>query len=323
MKELPVAKRYTLAITLLNHQYARVLDNLAEMFIKQIQQLHHRSKSALAQYRVEQQSNTDGLIATLRDLMLAYQSEGDTAQRFAALATVVGEQGQTLLEQCEAHLTYEGNNHFPLFQKFYKSHRATLFRLLEILPLRSSTQDSSVTEAVAFIQAQRTGRSLWVSTLKTEATGTPEEHTVPLLDLSWIEGKWWFLVTGHRHRTPYPRQIHRRHFEACVFSQVRLELKSGDLYIEGSDAYGDYYSQLISWEDYQTTVADYGQLVNLPVEGQAFVNHVQQWLELQTQTTDQAFPANTEVVYKKERLVIHRRKLQPPKGLPKLKALIS
>ncbi|MGI0484872.1 DUF4158 domain-containing protein [Pantanalinema rosaneae CENA516] len=159
MKELPVAKRYTLAIALLNQQYARVLDDLTEMFIKQMQQLHHRSKAALAQYRVEQQSNTDELIATLRDLVLAYHSEGDIAQRFAAITTVVGDQSQTLLEQCEAHLTYEGNNHLPLFQKFYKSHRATLFRLLEILPLRSSTQDSRLVEAVAFIQSQLQNRT--------------------------------------------------------------------------------------------------------------------------------------------------------------------
>lgn len=221
MKELPAPKRYTLAIALLNQQYARVLDDLTEMFIKQMQQLHHRSKAALAQYRVEQQSNTDELIATLRDVVLAYQSEGDIPQRFAAIATVVGEQSQTLLEQCDAHLTYEGNNHFPLFQKFYKSHRATLFRLLEILSLRSSTQDSSLMEAVALIQSQRTGRSPWMSIVKTTAAGTPKEHTVPLLDFSWIDGKWWWLVTGQRHRTPYPSQIHRRHFEACVFSQVQ------------------------------------------------------------------------------------------------------
>ena len=323
LKALPSPKRYTLASTLLNHQYARALDDLAEMFIKQMQQLHHRSKAALAQYRVAQQSNSDLLIATLRDLMVAYQSEGEIPQRFAAIETVVGAQSQTLLEQCEAHLTYEGNNHFPFFQKFYKSHRATLFRLLEMLPLRSSTQDDSLIEAIAFIQAQRTGRSPWVATVKQEATETPEAQAVPLLDLSWIEGKWWFLVTGQRHRTPYPSQIHRRHFEACVLSQVRLELKAGDLYIDGSDAYGDYYSQLITWEDYQANVANYGQLVNLPVEGPAFVNHVQQWLSLQTQTTDQAFPTNTEVAYKNDRLVIHRRKPQPPKGLAKLKVLIS
>ncbi|MBW4475173.1 MAG: DUF4158 domain-containing protein [Stenomitos rutilans HA7619-LM2] len=76
MKALPMAKRYTLAITLLNQQYARVLDDLAEMFIKQLQQLHHRSKAALAQYRVEQQSNTDGLIATLRDLVVRQRMVG-------------------------------------------------------------------------------------------------------------------------------------------------------------------------------------------------------------------------------------------------------
>jgi TnpA family transposase len=323
MKALPRPKRYTLAITLLNAQYTQALDDLAEMFIKQMQQLHQRSQTALAEYRRAQQSNTDELIATLRDVIAAYQSEGDIPQRFAAISTVIEAHSQALMEQCEAHLTYEGNNYLPLLQKVYKSHRATLFRLLAVLPLRSSTQDASLTAAVAFIQAHRTGRSLWVATVKTAAQGTPEESAVPLLDLSWIDGKWWFLVTGQRQRTPYPSQIHRRHFEACVFSQVRLELKSGDLYIEGSAAYGDYYSQLIDWEEYHATVEDYGQLVNLPVQGQAFVQHVQQGLELQAQTTDQAFPANTAVNYQKDRLVIHRRQPQPPRGLAKLKTLIS
>jgi len=29
-----------------------------------------------------------------------------------------------------------------------------------------------------------------------------------------------------------------------------LELKSGDLFIEGSEKYGDYREQLISWDEY-------------------------------------------------------------------------
>ena len=47
-----------------------------------------------------------------------------------------------------------------------------------------------------------------------------------------------------------PESVNRRHFEVCIFSHILLELKSGDLYIEGSSDYGDYYSQLIDWEQY-------------------------------------------------------------------------
>ena len=41
----------------------------------------------------------------------------------------------------------------------------------------------------------------------------------------------------------------RRHLEACVFSCLARELKSGDLSVEGSDEYADYREQLLSWEE--------------------------------------------------------------------------
>jgi hypothetical protein len=52
-----------------------------------------------------------------------------------------------------------------------------------------------------------------------------------------------------------------------------LELKAGDLYIEGSAEYGDYYSQLISWEEYNAALPEYGQQVELPTEPKALVAH--------------------------------------------------
>jgi len=43
--------------------------------------------------------------------------------------------------------------------------------------------------------------------------------------------------------------VNRYHFEACVFSQLILELKAGDLCIVGSDAFADYREQLADWEN--------------------------------------------------------------------------
>jgi len=60
--------------------------------------------------------------------------------------------------------------------------------------------------------------------------------------------------------------LDRRHFEVCVFSQVMWELKSGDLCIEGSDKFADYREQLISWKEYEETIAAYGEQVELPVD---------------------------------------------------------
>ena len=323
MKPLDRDKRNSLAVALLQAQYARTLDDLAEMFIRQMQQMHHRGKDALVQYRTETQNRTDELVTTLRDVVRAYQTEDEVPQRFAAIETILGERSQTLLDECEAHLAYTGNNYFPLLQNFYKSQRATLFRLLEVLPLFSSTQDTSLTEAIAFILEHRGSRHSWISVLQIQHPGTPDEQRVQLLALDWMPQKWWDVVTGQSKRKLYPATIHRRHFEVCVFSHILLGLKSGDLYIEGSWEFGDYGKQLISWEEYKATVTEYGAQLHLPTEPKAFVAAVCKWLETTATATDQRFPQNVDVDYKKDRLVIRKPQKTVVTGLAQLKTLIA
>jgi hypothetical protein len=69
MKQMSALKRYTLAVALLDAQYAQTLDDLAEMFIRQMQQMHYRGKQALAVLRQDTQARTDDLIATLREIV--------------------------------------------------------------------------------------------------------------------------------------------------------------------------------------------------------------------------------------------------------------
>jgi hypothetical protein len=280
-------------------------------------------KEALAQYRTDSQQRTDELVTTLRDIVVAYQTEAEVEQRFTAIETVIGNRSQEVLEYCEAHIAYVGNNYFPFLQKFYKSHRATLFQFLSVVPLHSSTQDNSLQEAIEFIKAHRGSRRPWLPIIQIENQGTPEEHQIQLLNLSWIPYKWWYLLTGQRRRDPYPFQINRQYFELCVFSHILLELKSGDLYIQNSYEFGDYYSQLISWSEYNVMVAEYGSLVNLPTDNKKFVAHVKQWLESTAKATDQSFPSNADVNYKNDRLVIRRPKKSAPRGLANLEALIA
>jgi hypothetical protein len=75
-----------------------------------------------------------------------------------------------------------------------------------------------------------------------------------------------------------------------VFSQILWDLKSGDLYIEGSDQYSDYREELISWEEYAQQVSGYGKLVGLPTEGQAFVNYLRDWLHARIKQTNESLP---------------------------------
>ena len=63
---------------------------------------------------------------------------------------LIAPQREELLEACEAHLAHAGSNFFPFIWRAFKSHRATVFGLLDALPLRTTSQDTSVEEALRF-----------------------------------------------------------------------------------------------------------------------------------------------------------------------------
>ncbi|HEY9641541.1 MAG TPA: Tn3 family transposase [Coleofasciculaceae cyanobacterium] len=320
MKEVERHKRYTLAAVLLKTQYAQTLDDLSEMFIRQMQQLHQKGQEALALYRLQNQFTTDTLITTLRDIVSAFRSEGTIEQRLKAIAEVIGDKAEMLLHQCETLLHYTDHNYYSFLQNFYKGHRSVLFRLLEALPVYSSTQEKALEGAIQFLRNHRDTRTPMLSTILEQGD---DIEPAKRLDLNWIPQKWWHLVTGQRSRATVPPEIHRRHFEVCIFSQMMWELKSGDLYVEGSHEYDDYYGQLLDWQTCQKELQAYSVQVNLPTEPVALVKHTQQWLTQTAQETDHRFPGNVNVDFEKDRLVIRKAKRKEPKGLSELTTLIT
>jgi hypothetical protein len=61
---------------------------------------------------------------------------------------------EELLEACEAHLAHAGSNYFPFVWRAYKSHRASLFGLLNAFTVRSTSQDTSTEEALRFLHTR-------------------------------------------------------------------------------------------------------------------------------------------------------------------------
>ena len=87
----------------------------------------------------------------------------------------------------------------------------------------------------------------------------------------------------------------RRYFEICLFTQVVNELKSGDLCIPGSEEYGDYRDQLVSWEEYGRDVAGYAEQAGVPADATAFVAGLKARLAATASAADRAFPDNEHV----------------------------
>ena len=260
------------------------------------------------------------LIALLRKTVLACRDGSDRDARLGAVEGLLLPEAEAILAQCEAHAALAGNNYLPLLARFYKGQRAAFLRFLEHATPITTSQDRSVEEAIAFLLARRNHRHPKLSiVLEAAREGVPRR----LLDLAFVGEKWWPLLTGQVNREPALTEVDRRYFEICLFTQVVNELKSGDLCIPGSEEYGDYRDQLISWEDYRRDVAAYAEQAGVPADAGAFVIGLKARLNETAAAIDRAFPENEHVEIVGGEPVIKRLHAKEDAGTEHLEHLLK
>jgi TnpA family transposase len=289
------SKRLALMAALLRGQVAQALDDAAEMFVRLTTRMHNRAKEALEQHRARHAAETDALVALLRETVLACQDqEAGPDGRLSKVEGLLLPDADAILAKCEAHAAFAGNNYLPLLARFYRGQRAAFLRFLAHAAPVSTSQDRATEQAIAFLLAHRTDRraKLRAAVEQLGADGTTARRP---LDLSWVGEKWWPLLTGRTARDPAPAEVDRRYFEICLFTQVVNELKSGDLCIPGSEEYGDYRGQLVSWEEYGRDVAGYAEQAGVPAAPGAFVTTLKARLAATASATDRGFPENEHV----------------------------
>jgi len=320
MNDLPEEKRYTIATALLRSQTAQAIDDLADMFISSVKKLHNSGNDALDEYRRIHQGKTDRLIEILNRMLAVVNSSQNPKDQMMAIQNILGNDTERITEECTTYMGYAGNNYLPFLPKFYGNRRRNLFEFLVILHPRSTNSDIALEESIDFLIQHKHCRTKSLQiTWKDNVSG--EEKS---LDLSWIPPKWWKIVTGSAKRDASVGSVDRRYFEICLFSCVMLGLKSGDLFIERSEKYGDYRNQLISWDEYWASLDTYCQQIGCPAGPDIFVDHLKERLTSTILSVDASFPSNDSVSIEKGEPVIHRLiKREKPKGLDTIERLLA
>ncbi|MCI0152242.1 Tn3 family transposase [Paraburkholderia sediminicola] len=284
MADLASPKRYAVALALIRQRLARVTDDLCEILCKQMSRVIHAAEDALQQYLTNSQGKTDEIVRRFASLeTLLNSAEPADAQLQAVRKTVTDR--PDLCEFSRLHAEYGGKNECRFMAQFFKPRRAELLRILTRLRFVSTSHDTGFERSLALMLSLRERRGEWVA-LKADT----DTH-LSLQDLDWVPEKWWKLITGESQRES-PARLHRRQFEVCVCAQMIRELKSGDLCVIGADTYSDYREQMVPLEECARTRAAYGDEVDLPVEGDAFVQHVRGLLTDAAKRTDDAYPEN-------------------------------
>ncbi len=302
MRAVKPLKRYTLAVLLIQTQLQKAMDDIAEIFIKTVRNMHSLAEERLRQYHLQQAEQVERLIGQFRDVLTVFSEEGTNDQRVARVESTLDGDVEGWIGACDEHMAYAGNNYFPFMLNSYPGKRSLLFKCLEALELRSSSQDASLLRAIAQVQKFRPSHREHISVT---------ESGIDVVDHDWMADKWRDLVFGRRQNVE-PSTYHRKYYELAVFSEVMIALKSGDLYVEYSGDYDDYRNHLVSWEEYEREVHAYSEMVDLPVEPQEFVVKLRGEMKELAREVDRDFPENSGVDIDESGLIIRRPERQKP-----------
>jgi len=197
---------------------------------------------------------------------------------------------------------HHGNNYLPLLERFYRSHRAALFTLLDTLELQATSADRGVLDAVRFLRAIRTRTGEYLPEQITVGRGT--DQVTAAIDLGFASEAWRRLVRPKDR----PEQLVRRHLEVCVFTALASELRSGDIAVAGADSFANLHAQLMSWAECAPLVEDFCAQAGLPTEAHALTAFYRARLTETAAAVDAGYPHNTDLVLEGGRPVLRRRK---------------
>lgn len=307
MVDMEVKKRYTVSLALIERQLARVIDDLCNVFCKQMMKVQHLADAELESYLTSNQEKTDEILRRFAQLSTLLQSDQPIDDQITSARQLVTDRPD-LCEFSRVHAEFGGKNECRFMWCYFKARRRGLFRILTKLRMVATSQDKSFERALTFMLVNIRRHSEWLT------LGGEGEVVLKPQDLDWIPEKWWKLVSGESGHKTAPNRVNRRQFEVCVCRQLVQELKSGDICVLGSDAYSDFREQLLPIEDCTKALAEYGELVGLPMESKSFVDHVRAQLINAANAVDLAYGSNTyfNIVNGRPSLTRLTKKPDPP-----------
>jgi TnpA family transposase len=303
-----VARRHTLLLALVRQARTATRDELVEMLLRRVRRTRVAAREALEALRAEHRRLEETLIGVLGEVAEQAEAPLDDAALGASVRAILAAQGgaETVGERVRAVSAYHADNDLPLLWPIHRRHRALLFRILDRLEIRPTTQDGTLLAAWREVSARRDAR----------------RRDVPVaLDLGFASQRWQDFVAPTVGGAVV---VDRRALEVCVFVHLADALLGGDICVLGSERFADYRAQLLPWSACAPRVAAYCEAVGLPAEGAEAVDRLKADLTAIAAAVDAGFPGNGALSLDPDGTP-HLRQLPkavPPEGLAAFEAAL-
>lgn len=271
-------RRHTLLLALLRQARMRCRDELVEMMLRRIRRTQALAKEHLEALHDRHRDIEEALIGIFGQVLETAQTQDIDAAFGSRVRVLLSEQGgvDALTAQCETVSAWHRGNDLPLLWPIHARHRTLLFRLVDLLDIRSATQDRSLLDAWTVVSAHRHARR-------------PELQDD--IDLGFTSQRWRGFVVRRRPEII----IDRRALEICVFIHLADALQTGDLYVVGAENFADYRAQLLPWSECEPRLPAYCAALGIPKLGNDFAAMLEAELTGAAAEVDADLPDNTEL----------------------------
>jgi TnpA family transposase len=271
-------RRHTLLLALLRQSRMRCRDELIEMMLRRIRRTQAAAKERLDALHDQHRGIEETLIGIFGQVLETEQAQDTDAAFGRQIRKLLSEQGgvAALADQCETVSAWHRGNDLPLLWPIHARHRVLLFRLLDLVDVRSATQDRSLLDALGVVSKHR---------------HTRRDEVLDQIDLGFASQRWQSFVAKRRSE---PGAFDRRALEVCVFIHLAGALQTGDLYIVGAENFADYRTQLLPWAECEARLAAYCAALGIPERGEDFAAALRAELTTLAAAVDAGFPANSE-----------------------------
>ncbi|MBT8125046.1 MAG: Tn3 family transposase [Gammaproteobacteria bacterium] len=300
------ARRYTLLLSLLHETQRKTRDELIDMFLRRMKGVHHAAQNKLHELQEKHRGLEESLIGFLGEIIQRTDTTDSNEVLGEQVRDLFDNQGgiEAMADQFKLVTAYHHNNYLPLLWPVHANNRAVIFRVLDQINIKSSTQDQSLLRALSFVSQHRNSRK----------KSLPAE-----IDLGFASQRWQVFVYTKEDEK---RMFDRRALEVCVFSHVAEALAGTDLYVEDSGEYADYRRQLLSLTECEKRLPEYCQSLGLPASSDDFVTSLKERLTTLVNKVDEKFPGNGDLSIDDDGVPhLKRQKASPlPEGVDDFKS---
>ncbi len=219
-------RRYPVLVAFLKQTLFDLTDIAIDLFDANLWERHTEAKAELDEMRLKAARSTNEKLRAYRDVVAIVIDDTvpGAALREAIFERYQRHRLQQIVEETERLIRPKNDEAIDLLAKRYSYIRRFAPAFLATLTFRAQKQAAPLLEAVDLLKVLN-------------ASG---ERTVPEdAPTAFVSEAWWEYVVGPKGK------LNRRYYELSVLSELRLALRSGDIYVENARRYADPNTYLI------------------------------------------------------------------------------